>query len=94
MTEAGSSNSAVSVVRNSGADIPPKVAEGMPSAAEGAVLRYTDAMTRTTTVPNEVSKMLPECFRDREVVKITATCAGYNGVGRFLVALDIGEKNQ
>lgn len=58
-----------------------------------AVLRYTDAMTKTVTVPDEVFGELKGVFNDQEVVEITATVAAYNCVSRFLVALDVGEKN-
>jgi alkylhydroperoxidase family enzyme len=50
-------------------------------------------MTRTVTVPEEVFRELRACFDEREVVEITATVAAYNCVSRFLVALDVGEKN-
>ncbi|KAJ5934352.1 hypothetical protein N7466_003899 [Penicillium verhagenii] len=63
------------------------------SVEERAVLRYTDAMTRTVTVPDVVFAELKGCFNDQEVVEITATVAAYNCVSRFLVALDVGEKN-
>ncbi|KAJ5929132.1 hypothetical protein N7454_006980 [Penicillium verhagenii] len=63
------------------------------SVEERAVLRYTDAMTKTVTVPNDVFAELKGCFSDQEVVEITATVAAYNCVSRFLVALDVGEKN-
>lgn len=32
-------------------------------------------------------------FNDQEIVEITLTCAAYNMVSRFLVALDVGEVN-
>ena len=32
-------------------------------------------------------------FGERGVVEITATVAAYNCVSRFLVALDVGERN-
>ncbi|KAJ5803362.1 uncharacterized protein N7503_005812 [Penicillium pulvis] len=63
------------------------------SAEQRAVLRYTDAMTKTVTVPNEVFEELKGAFNDQEIVEITATVAAYNCVSRFLVALDVGEKN-
>ena len=34
-----------------------------------------------------------EHFSEQEIVEITATVAAYNLVSRFLVALDVGEKN-
>ncbi|KAG9383735.1 4-carboxymuconolactone decarboxylase [Pyrenophora tritici-repentis] len=58
-----------------------------------AVLAYTDAMTLDVTVPEEVFTALKEQFSEKEVVEITATVAAYNCVSRFLVALDVGERN-
>lgn len=59
-----------------------------------AALRYTDAMTKTVTVPDEVFAELKSHFNDREVVEITSTAAAYNCVSRFLVALNVGEMNK
>jgi hypothetical protein len=36
------------------------------------VLKYTDAMTKTVTVPDEVFAELKGCFDEREVVEIVA----------------------
>lgn len=58
-----------------------------------AVLDYTDAMTMDARVPDEVFAQLRGLFSEREVVEITATVGAYNCVSRFLVALDVGEKN-
>lgn len=58
-----------------------------------AVLDYTDAMTMDVVVPEEVFGRLRGLFSEREVVEITATVGAYNCVSRFLVALDVGEKN-
>ncbi|KAL2004752.1 hypothetical protein VTN00DRAFT_3280 [Thermoascus crustaceus] len=66
------------------------------SAAEGAVLAYTDCMTRDIHVSDAVFNRLKEKevgLGDREVVELTATIAAYNCVSRFLVALDVGENN-
>ncbi|KAL3447986.1 AhpD-like protein [Aspergillus insuetus] len=93
LAEAGLNDSALRIVRDTGADVQEKVAEGVLSPAEGAVLRYTDAMTKTVTVPDEIFRAVKEHFNDREIVEITATSASYNCVSRFLVALDVGEKN-
>ncbi|MCJ1366008.1 hypothetical protein MMC16_005133 [Acarospora aff. strigata] len=60
---------------------------------QSAVMAYTDAMTRDVMVPEEVFGRLKGLFSEREVVEITATVAAYNCVSRFLVALDVGEKN-
>ena len=58
-----------------------------------AVVRYADAMTVGCVVPDEVFAEVRRLFSEREVVEITATVAAYNCVSRFLVALDVGEKN-
>ena len=69
------------------------VNSGIQSAALAAVLRYTDAMTKEVQVPDEVFAELKKHFSEQEVVEITATVAAYNCVSRFLVALDVGERN-
>ncbi|KAI1199462.1 AhpD-like protein [Nemania serpens] len=77
------------------------VAEGDREAAradglgerEWAVLRYADEMTRNVSVGDETFGALKAVCGDREVVEVTATVAAYNCVSRFLVALDVGEKN-
>ncbi|KAF2489640.1 hypothetical protein BU16DRAFT_531159 [Lophium mytilinum] len=58
-----------------------------------AVLAYTDQMTIGVKVEDGVFAELRRLFDEREVVEITATVAAYNCVSRFLVALDVGEKN-
>ncbi|KAI1446317.1 AhpD-like protein [Annulohypoxylon stygium] len=63
------------------------------SEGEWAVLRYTDEMTRNVKVQDSTFAELKKAFSEREVVEITATVAAYNCVSRFLVALDVGEKN-
>ncbi|KAI8957868.1 AhpD-like protein [Daldinia sp. FL1419] len=60
---------------------------------EWAVLRYADEMTRRVSVSDEVFAALRRVCSEREVVEVTATVAAYNCVSRFLVALDVGEKN-
>lgn len=59
-----------------------------------AVMAYTDAMTLDVCVPYVVFERLKNSFEEREVVEITATIAAYNCVSRFLVALDVGERNK
>jgi alkylhydroperoxidase family enzyme len=56
-------------------------------------MAYADAMTRDVHVPDAVFDRLKKNFSSREVVEITSTIAAYNCVSRFLVALDVGEKN-
>lgn len=72
---------------------PHKVNDSIQSEALSAVLSYTDAMTLNVTVPDEVFGKLKAHYSDKEVVEITATIAAYNCVSRFLVALDVGERN-
>lgn len=57
------------------------------------VLDYTDAMTMDVKVPEDVFARLRALFNEREVVEITAAVGAYNCTSRFLVALDVGEKN-
>ncbi|KAK4169185.1 AhpD-like protein [Cladorrhinum sp. PSN259] len=56
---------------------------------------YTDEMTRNVQVRDETFAELKRVMGggDREVVEVTATVACYNCVSRFLVALDVGERN-
>ncbi|CAP72607.1 uncharacterized protein PODANS_2_390 [Podospora anserina S mat+] len=58
-----------------------------------AVTCYTDEMTRNVQVRDETFAKMREIFSDKEMVEITATVACYNCVSRFLVALDVGERN-
>jgi alkylhydroperoxidase family enzyme len=66
----------------------------MADERHSAVVAYTDAMTLDVAVPDEVFTRLRGSFEEREIVEITATVAAYNCVSRFLVALDVGEKNE
>ena len=72
---------------------PHQANNGMQSDSLAAVLSYTDAMTLNVTVPDEVFANLKKHFTEKEIVEITATIAAYNCVSRFLVALDVGERN-
>ncbi|KAH8722469.1 4-carboxymuconolactone decarboxylase-like protein [Phaeosphaeriaceae sp. PMI808] len=72
---------------------PHDVDAGILSEAHGAVLAYTDAMTLKVAIPDDVFAKLKMHFSEKEVVEITATVAAYNCVSRFLVALDVGERN-
>ena len=60
---------------------------------EWLVLRYADAMTANVKVPSGLADEVRRRFGVKQVIEITATIASYNMVGRFLVALDIGEQN-
>ncbi|TRX95779.1 hypothetical protein FHL15_003333 [Xylaria flabelliformis] len=60
---------------------------------EWAVLKYADQMTRVVRVDDATFEELRRLCDEREVVEVTATVAAYNCVSRFLVALDVGERN-
>ncbi|KAI1308568.1 AhpD-like protein [Xylaria venustula] len=60
---------------------------------EWAVLRYADEMTRLVRVSDGTFEGLRGVCDEREVVEVTAITAAYNCVSRFLVALDVGERN-
>jgi len=62
-------------------------------AQHAAVLTYTDYMTLDITVPDDVFATVRKEFNEREVVELTATIGTYNCVSRFLVALDVSERN-
>lgn len=67
--------------------------KGSLSEHEWAVLRVADAMTRDVSIEPGLFEEFKGLFSEREVVEIVATVAGYNLVSRFLVALDVGERN-
>ena len=50
-------------------------------------------MTLDVQVKDEIFAKLKESFGEKEIVEITATIASYICVSRFLVALDVGERN-
>ncbi|RYP14971.1 hypothetical protein DL767_010367 [Monosporascus sp. MG133] len=58
-----------------------------------AALCVADEMTRNVRVRDETFDALRRCCSEREVVEVVATVAAYNCVSRFLVALDVGERN-
>ncbi|KAH7131215.1 AhpD-like protein [Dactylonectria macrodidyma] len=66
---------------------------GAFSDRQWAVAVVTDEMTRNVQVADETFAWLKSLFADKEVVEIVATVACYNCVSRFLVALDVGERN-
>ena len=70
----------------------PKEKGGL-SAEQWAVLRYADAMTKNVTVDDSLFDEIKKAFPEQQVVEVTATVAAYNCVSRFLVALNVGEKN-
>ncbi|KAJ5473243.1 Carboxymuconolactone decarboxylase [Penicillium sp. IBT 31633x] len=93
LTAGGLGDEALKFVGDAQADFSSEAASSVLSTEQRAVLKYTDAMTKTVTVSDEVFAELKSCFNEQEVVEITATIAAYNCVSRFLVALDVGEKN-
>ncbi|KAG9234884.1 AhpD-like protein [Amylocarpus encephaloides] len=70
-----------------------KGGEGVLNERQMATVRYTDEMTRDVRVSEGAFEGLRLVFSEQEVVEITATVAAYNCVSRFLVALDVGERN-
>ncbi|RYO81948.1 hypothetical protein DL762_006852 [Monosporascus cannonballus] len=61
---------------------------------EWAALMITDEMTNNVKVREERFRKLQEHFGSRELVEIIATIGCYNCVSRFLLALDVGERNE
>ncbi|CAK7219538.1 hypothetical protein SCUCBS95973_003849 [Sporothrix curviconia] len=66
---------------------------GSLTALQWAVLVYADEMTRNVEVADATFAHLRTLFNERQVVELTGVIACYNCVSRFLVALDVGEKN-
>ena len=65
------------------------LAEPVWSPVQAAVLRFTDASTRSVAVPDAVFAALREHLDDRQVVELAVLVGGYAMVSRFLVALDV-----
>lgn len=59
------------------------------SNVETVVLDYTDTMTRSVTVADQLFGRVQRLFGPRELIDLTATIAAYNMVSRFLCALEI-----
>ena len=59
------------------------------TAADRAVINYTDAMTKNIRVPDEVFAGVRQHFDDRALIELTLTIGGYNLVSRFVEALQI-----
>ena len=93
LQQGGLSEYALELVGDAQVDFLDEGSMELLTVEQRAVLRYTDAMTKTVTVPDEVFGELKGVFNDQQIVEITATVAAYNCVSRFLVALDVGEKN-
>lgn len=54
------------------------------------ILAYTDAMTRSVTVSDELSAAVHDRLGTQQLVELTGTIAAYNMVSRFLEALHVG----
>lgn len=68
--------------------------DGGLDEAHLAVLEFTDHSTLRVEVPDTVFQRVRKAgLNDREVVELIATVGGYNCVSRFLVALDVSERN-
>ncbi|KFH45828.1 hypothetical protein ACRE_033180 [Hapsidospora chrysogenum ATCC 11550] len=91
---AGVSQEALEVVKREGAlEVGEAPGGQLLNERQWAVLVYTDEMTRNVHVKDETFAVLKKLFNDQEITEITATIACYNMVSRFLVALDVGERN-
>jgi alkylhydroperoxidase family enzyme len=60
---------------------------------EWAVLCYADQVTKNIEADDDVFDALRDFLDDKGLVEMTATVATYNMVSRFLVALNVAEKN-
>lgn len=58
-----------------------------------ATILYATAMTVDVKVPDGVFEELKKFFTPQEIVELTSAIAAYNCVTRFLIALDVGERN-
>lgn len=68
--------------------------KGALDNGQWAVLRYCDAMTKDVTVSRSLFDEVKKTgFSEKEIVEITMTCASYNMVSHFLLALNVGEAN-
>ncbi|KAG8168973.1 hypothetical protein KVR01_001722 [Diaporthe batatas] len=91
---AGVSDEAMELVKTrAGALGDPAAPEAGMSERQWAVLCVADEMTRNVEVAEATFEVARSLFSEREVVEIVSTVACYNCVSRFLVALDVGEKN-
>ena len=63
------------------------------SEVEWAVLCYTDQMTKNVETDDEIFDELRKHFDETGIMEMTATVATYNMVSRFLVAMNVAEKN-
>jgi len=63
------------------------------SELQVAVIRYVDAITLHAHVAEHVWQGVAKRFNEKELVELTASVAGFNLVSRFVVALNVGERN-
>ena len=63
------------------------------AAAHVAVVEYASEMTTKSSVTEDVFKNAKSFLSDVEMVELTASIAGFNAICKFVVALDVGEKN-
>ena len=63
------------------------------SDKERVVLQYTETITKSVQVPDELFSEVSRYFTSREVVELTAVIAGYNLVSRILVALQVDQES-
>jgi AhpD family alkylhydroperoxidase len=59
------------------------------SDQERAVIRYAEAMTRDLNVPDEAFEPLRTFFDEQQIVELTLAISVYNGLARFLIALQV-----
>lgn len=59
------------------------------SDKQRALLAYTDAMTQTIEVPEEIFTELRKHFSERQAVELTMLIGAYNMLTRFLEALKV-----
>jgi alkylhydroperoxidase family enzyme len=58
-----------------------------------AVVDLVDEMTLRTAVDEAVYDRVRQYFDEKEMVEMVNSIAGFNGLSKLVVALDIGEKN-
>jgi len=67
--------------------------QGALSDRQWVVLKYADAMTTKVVIDEALFQEIRRSGLDEtQIVELTATIAAYNCVSRFLVALDVDEK--
>jgi alkylhydroperoxidase family enzyme len=94
LQKSGMNEDILEMIRDPQLDFAHDAFSSVLSSEEKIVLRYTDAMTKTVKVPDEIFADLKTFFNPQEILELTTTIASYNCVSRILVALDIGERNQ